>query len=364
MLFILMAAGVFCLAWSNGANDNFKGVATLYGSRALSFRPALLLAGSATLAGSLVSIFLAENLIHSFNGGGLLTHGGLSDAMLAATALSAGATIFLATRLGMPTSTTHALIGALAGTALVSRPDDINLSKLMTSFAQPLLLSPVASILLAMGVYGIFRRLRSDTGLSADSCVCVGEMEMAPSRVPAGNTAVAVMSASETGLGLSIGSLPSCGNSFTGGSTSVRAGSLINSLHVFSAGSVCFSRAINDTPKIAALLLSAQAVSGCGLTMEIMATVALAMVLGGLLQGRRVAQTISQRITELNIGQGFTANMVTAGLVIGASQGGFPVSTTHVSCGAIFGIGLMNGKRDLKTIIKNLLAWVTTLPQA
>jgi PiT family inorganic phosphate transporter len=71
---------------------------------------------------------------------------------------------------------------------------------------------------------------------------------------------------------------------------------------------------------------------------------------------------MSRRITPLNHGQGLTANLVTAGLVLGASHLGLPVSTTHVVNGAIFGIGIVNGKRNWRTIGHILLAWISTLP--
>jgi PiT family inorganic phosphate transporter len=73
---------------------------------------------------------------------------------------------------------------------------------------------------------------------------------------------------------------------------------------------------------------------------------------------------MSERITSLNPGQGLTANLVTAALVLGASRLGLPVSTTHVSCGAIFGIGLIGRSSEWKTIARILTAWATTLPLA
>jgi len=81
-----------------------------------------------------------------------------------------------------------------------------------------------------------------------------------------------------------------------------------------------------------------------------------------LIQSRRVAETMSRRITDLNTGQGLTANLVTAALVLGASSFGVPVFTTHVSCGAIFGIGAVNGKRHWKVITMILVTRLTTLP--
>jgi PiT family inorganic phosphate transporter len=71
---------------------------------------------------------------------------------------------------------------------------------------------------------------------------------------------------------------------------------------------------------------------------------------------------MSHRITAMNHGQGFTANLVTSVIVIGASRLGMPVSTTHVSCGALFGIGAVAGRAHWQTIGKIFAAWVTTLP--
>ena len=89
---------------------------------------------------------------------------------------------------------------------------------------------------------------------------------------------------------------------------------------------------------------------------------AIAMAIGGLLNSRRVAETMSKRITDLNAGQGLTGNLVTAALVLGASGFGVPVSTTHVSCGAIFGIGMVSGTARWQTIGRILATWMTTLP--
>jgi PiT family inorganic phosphate transporter len=66
----------------------------------------------------------------------------------------------------------------------------------------------------------------------------------------------------------------------------------------------------------------------------------------------------------MNHGQGFSANLVTATLVLLASRLGLPVSTTHVSCGGLFGIGAVTGQARWKVIATVLLAWVVTLPVA
>ena len=71
---------------------------------------------------------------------------------------------------------------------------------------------------------------------------------------------------------------------------------------------------------------------------------------------------MSHRVTEMSPGQGFTANVITALLVIGASRFSLPVSTTHVSCGSLFGIGAVTRQAHWKTIRNIALAWVITLP--
>jgi PiT family inorganic phosphate transporter len=350
--------GALWLAWSNGANDNFKGVATLYGSGTLSYRAALAWATVATLAGSLASVWLAQGLVQTFSGNGLLPPGTFNAAMLAAIGLAAGATVLLATWLGMPTSTTHALTGALVGAALMASADGVNWPLLADKVAQPLLLSPLLAIGLTLLLYPVLRRLRRRFGIGVASCLCVGE---APP-VALTPAAAAALSMALPALRATVGEAPGCAERFDGRPVRVEAQSAINTLHLLSAGSVCFARAVNDTPKIAALFLAAAALDGQAQPAWVIVLIALVMAAGGLIQSRRVAETLSRRITELSHGEGLTANLVTAGLVLGASHLGLPVSTTHVATGAIFGIGALNGKRNWRTIAQILLAWIATLP--
>jgi inorganic phosphate transporter, PiT family len=88
------------------------------------------------------------------------------------------------------------------------------------------------------------------------------------------------------------------------------------------------------------------------------------MAIGGLLNARKVAETMSKKITVMNHGQGFTANLTTAILVVLASLFGLPVSTTHVSVGSLFGIGLTTDKANYPMISAIVLSWLVTLPCA
>ncbi len=369
MLLVLLVACVFILAWANGANDNFKGVATLYGSGTTTFRTALAWATGATLAGSLVSVAFAAKLVSAFRGKGLVPEEFLGIGLLAAVAGAGAVTILLATLLGMPTSTTHALTGALVGAGLAAAgTSGVGWQALATKFAQPLVLSPLLSIALTAMLYIVFRFARERLRVEKETCVCIGEggeRELVPlgaigmSAAPGVGVASALSGALAIEVG--VGQASECVERYAGRVFGIRAQGAVDFVHYLSAGAVCFARAVNDTPKIAALLFGVVALGGSWTT-PALGAVALAMAAGGWLHSRKVAETMSKHITELNTGQGLTANLMTAFLVLGASRMGVPVSTTHVSCGAIFGIGLVNGKREWRTIGKIAATWLTTLP--
>jgi PiT family inorganic phosphate transporter len=190
-------------------------------------------------------------------------------------------------------------------------------------------------------------------GVTRVSCVCIGTEyeEVAPQ---ADGTLMLV----RTGCVVEVDEASACVERYQGQVLALRAGPVLDVLHYISGGAVGFARGLNDTPKIVALLLAGEAFDP---TLGIV-LVAGVMAVGGLLNARRVAETLSRKITGMNPGQGFTANLVTASLVTCASRFGLPVSTTHVSVGALFGIGVVNRTPQWKTIVTILLAWVTTLP--
>jgi PiT family inorganic phosphate transporter len=351
---IILALAVLFLAYANGANDNFKGVATLYGSRAATYRSALAWATVTTLAGSLLALTLAAGLAASFSGKGLVPDSVAEQpAFLLAVALGAGLTVLLASRLGMPVSTTHALTGGLVGAGLLASGGNVRFAALGGSVLLPLLLSPVLAIVLTLAIYPFFSWMRRSVGVTAGTCVCVGSVYEEIVALSDGTLALA-----RTGVALSVGETEVCRERYRGRVLGLEAGWALDGLHYLSAGAVCFARALNDTPKLVAVLLASQAVAPrLGLVL-----VAAAMIVGGLLNSRRVAETMSQKITRMNAGQGFAANLVTAGLVAGASRLGLPVSTTHVSVGALFGIGAANGTARARTVLAILIAWITTLP--
>ncbi len=304
MISLSLIALVAALAYANGANANFKGVASLFGSGTTRYRTAVHWAALMTAAGAAVGVWWTAELLKAFSGKGLVPDALTADpAFVLAVAAGATATGSLATWLGFPVSTTHALTGALLGTGLWVMPAELDWTRLWTAFAQPLLLGPLVAVAVGAVLYRVLRAAR-----------------LAPDH---------------------------------------RTRTL-DALHFTSAGAVCFARGMNDTPKMAALLLgltSLSATSG-------MLLVAAAMTAGGLISARRVAETLAHKITGMNPGQGFAANLATALLVLLGSFKGLPLSTTHVTVGALLGIGITTRQAKWRTAVPVLLAWIITLPCA
>jgi PiT family inorganic phosphate transporter len=342
----LIAVALF-LAFNNGANDNFKGFATVWGSDTLSYRQALLLATLATLAGSVASWLLADNLIQQFSGKGLVPNAVASTpAFILSVACGAAMTVFLATRLGFPISTTHALIGGLIGAGLGQIGGQVDLNKLLNSFVVPLLLSPLLA-----ASFGLFFYKVIDSRRSKAECACVVE-----------STSMSLNSNSAT-MGSSmpmfmISTDAACNSTPTLARFSMTQ--ILKKVHIGSAVTICFARAVNDTPKLAALLFAAQFTN----SKLPIALVGIMMAIGGLVFAKKVATTMSQKVTRMDDVQGLTANLITASLVLMASKFGLPVSTTHVSVGAIAGVGASAGTLNWQALRSILLSWLATLPLA
>jgi PiT family inorganic phosphate transporter len=354
VLAILLA--VLFLSYANGANDNFKGVATLFGSGTATYRTALLWATVTTLAGSLCALLFAQGLIDTFKGKGLVPDAVTTQGrFLLGVSLAAAGTVLIATCVGMPVSTTHALTGGLVGAGLLAANGDVRFDALGKQFVLPLLFAPVASLLLAVVLYLAAHWLRQSTDVTSQTCVCVAGVREEVSFQPDGTLRLV-----RTGALFEVASVAECRTRYDGAVAGVNVGPVLDGLHYLSGGAVGFARGLNDTPKMVALILAGEATHpNVGLLL-----VAVVMAVGGIISARRVAETMSKKITRLNPGQGLTANIITAFMVTVASRWGLPVSTTHVSVGSLFGIGLVNGTARRKTIFSILIAWVTTLPTA
>lgn len=301
MLVVLLFLAAGFVAFTNGANANFKGVASLYGSGTTTLRTAALWGTATTFAGSIAALFLADHLLLAFRGRGVVPDDLVtSQTFVCAVALGAALTSFLATRLGFPVSTTHALVGALVGAGLAGN-GDVRFAAVGKLFFYPLFFSPIVAAIAGAAVFLLLKAVR----LLPDR------------RTPT-----------------------------------------LDVLHFLSTGAASFARGLNDTPKMVALML---AVPGLAVHWAFL-IVAAAIVAGGLLDITRVAETLGKKVTDMNPGEGFAASLVTAGLVTTASLHSLPVSTTHVSVGSLFGMGAAAGRVHWRKVGEILLAWVSTVP--
>ena len=355
----LLVMAALAITFANGANDNFKGVATLFGSGTANYRRALLWATVTTMAGSLMALVLSSSLVARFSGSGLVPDALTGDAaFLTAVGGGAAATVLLARVTGFPISTTHALTGALAGAGFFAADGQLHLSALGTGFVAPLLLSPLTAALLVVMMYASVCALRRRSGNTADVCVCVARTESAIDPAAACASGITDRPTLVAAVPI-VGRVSEC--TAHGLTPRATASGLLDAAHHLSAGAVGFARGVNDTPKLLALLLPAQVLLP---TESALLLVAVVMAVGGLLGARPVAETMSHRVTAMTPGQGLLANATTAAVVLFASRFGLPVSTTHVSTGTLIGLGAVNKKAHWRTINQIVLAWVVTLPCA
>ncbi|WP_427160804.1 anion permease [Aliinostoc sp. HNIBRCY26] len=292
------------LAYAKGSNDNFKGVATLFGSRITSYQTAILWATFTTFAGALTSIFFADSLVQRFSGQGIVRDAiAQGDNFHIAVAIATALTVMIATNLGLPVSTAHSLIGAIFGASLVAIGLEANSKILLNSFVLPLFISPIIAISLSAGIYSLTEYIQPKLSLAVNQ-------------------------------------------------------KLVDNIHYISAGLICFIQGFYETPRLVSLVIVIEYFSRQGAII----TIAMAMGLGGLISSQRIAETISLKITPINPTQGLSANIITSILVIIANFFALPISTTHVAVGSILGAGIITEKVNKFVVFKIIIAWILTLP--
>ena len=352
----LLAVAAF-LAAANGANDAGKPVATLAGSRATSYRGALLWGTLATVAGALASSVVAVGLARTFASGFLFDAAGGGGREATAAAIAAAVWVCLATWRGRPVSTTHAIAGALIGAGIASGGAAmVKWAALVPKVFIPLALSPLAAAALGAALHPLVERgMRRWRG----ACLCVGVAQGRLATEMALNASGPSFLVAPSLPTARVGSDPEECRSPRTMAITVRP----VHLHWLSAGLTSFARGLNDAPKIAALSLPLMVAGGAwkGASFVI---VAIAMGLGSILGGARIARTLGEKIARLEHHEALGANLATSILVLAASPLGLPVSTTHVATGAITGAGLSTGARGVSWgVLRDIvIAWMVTLP--
>ena len=392
---VLATAFAFFMSWGIGANDVANTMGTSVGSKAITITQAIIIAAvfeglGAFLAGAQVTntirsqIFNVSTLAHNPQ---TLIFGMLSSL------LSAGSWLIIATRCGWPVSTTHTIIGALIGFALMvlgvhsiywSQITNIVLSWIVTpiiagviSFAlfrsvQTLIFNadyPIKSAKRYVPFYVflvsfIFSLVTLFSGLKhvglhltswqnmyiavAFSCLCVLISLLTLRKIPNENP----------------------------GTDHTKDYELIEKsfglLMVFTACALAFAHGSNDVANAIGPLSAIYAMVNNGgqvlaqspIPLWVMGLGASGIVLGLATYGYKVIATIGTEITQLTPSRGFAAQLAAASTVVIASSAGLPISTTQTLVGAILGVGFARGMAALNlSVIRNIfLSWVITLP--
>ncbi|SCL15048.1 inorganic phosphate transporter, PiT family [Micromonospora nigra] len=319
------------LAAVNGANDVSKGVATLAGAGVAAYRTAIIWGALTTLAGALLSVQLGQGMGKLFSSGIVDTDP--TEAFALAVLLGTTSWVALASVARLPVSTTHAIVGALVGGGLVLAPEAIQWQGVLRKVLLPLLLSIVVAYAISVGLALLTRALGRPSRARPEplrATAAVGATR--GGRSTRAVTPMKTASTNDRGLTL---------------------------LHWISSGATSCARGLNDTPKIAAIggfALLPHGYSPTGISI----LVAGAMAVGSL-AGIRVARRLGDNVLKMTHTEGFTANLTTAGLVTSGALLAFPMSTTHVSTGAIVGAaGGQLHRVSGRTVRDFVIAWTVT----
>ena len=396
LLLIMACIFGFFMAWGVGANDVANAMGTSVGAQAITIKQAIIIAmifefTGAWLAGGEVTSTIRSSIIDIESAGfddkpELLIFGMLSSL------LAAGIWLVVASKYGWPVSTTHSIIGAIVGFAVVGISVDsvmwgqvleiiaswvispvfsgtiafllfLSVEKLVLSKDDPLKYAKkfvpyymflvgfvIAMVTLVKGLshIGLEVTFSQSTFLAltfALLTVIIGIFLLRRLRLPDSDEPTAQMQSVERVFGV---------------------------LMIFTACSMAFAHGSNDVANAIGPLAAINSLianngafeAESALPVWILLLGGFGIVTGLAMWGYRVIRTIGKNITELTPSRGFAAEIAAATTVVIASGTGIPVSTTHTLVGAVLGVGLARGMSALNfgVVGRIFLSWIVTLP--
>lgn len=389
-------AAVFGLymTWGIGANDVANAMGTSVGSKAITVKQAILIAAvfefaGVILAGGHVTETVRKGIIDPTP---ILDNPELLVFGMLASLLAAGLWLMIASAKGWPVSTTHSIIGALVGFALVGiGPDAVHWDKIW-QIAASWIISPLVGGTIAFLIMISIRKLVLDTDnpfanakkwgpvyvfmvgfLIALVTLFKGlkhlDIELTTGMSFVWSVVIGLLVALLAWLFIRKKERDPVADEISRFSSVER---VFAPMQVFTACAMAFAHGSNDVANgIGPLAAVVDIVKTGGvvatqteLPIWILALGGVGIVVGLSTMGYRVMKTIGKKITELTPTRGFSAELAAAATVVLASRTGLPVSTTHILVGAVLGVGLTRGIAaiDLRVIGKIVLSWVVTLP--
>jgi PiT family inorganic phosphate transporter len=393
MIILAVIFGLY-MCWGIGANDLANAMGTSVGSGALTVKQAIGIAIifeflGALLAGGHVTKTIRKGIIDPStitNNPEILVYG-----MLAAL-LACAVWLMIASTRGWPVSTTHSIIGALIGFAIVGiGPDSVKWGKVgsvvISWIISPLVGGTIAFILVMSTRKFIFNTdnpLKNAKKYAPVYIFLVGFIislvtmfkglkHLNINLTTAGSFFFAVIFGLITAI-IGYYSTRNIKEDFNANREFSYAGveKVFTPMMLFTACSMAFAHGSNDVANgIGPLAAVYSIVSSGGEVMQhselpvwILLLGGTGIVLGLITLGYRVMLTVGKKITELTPSRGFCAQLAAASTVVIASRTGIPVSTTHILVGAVLGVGLARGigALDLRVILNIVISWVVTLP--
>ncbi|MCL2343719.1 MAG: inorganic phosphate transporter [Firmicutes bacterium] len=298
----------------NGFHDSANAIATSISTRVLSPRVAILMAAVCNFFGALIS----HNVAGTISQG--LVHGNVEQYVIISALIGAIAWNLITWRLGLPSSSSHALIGALLGSVLMDTlsAGDVIWSGLLAKVVLPLVLSPVAGFIVAF----LFMKLLLWL-LASVSRLVVNRW--------------------------------------------------FSKLQIISAAFMALSHGMNDAQKSMGIITLALISGGflvppqsgqAAVPVWVILLCAAAMAIGTSMGGSRIIKTVGMKMIKLTTVDGFAAEASAGAVITVMSALGNPLSTTHVITSAIMGVGSAKRFSSVRwSVVRSMvLAWVVTLP--
>ena len=398
--FILIACFLgFFMAWGVGANDVANAMGTSVGSKAITLKQAILIAAIFEFAGA----YLAGGEVTATIRKGIIDTTSLTDTPelliygMLASLVAAALWLLIASLRGWPVSTTHSIVGAIVGFAMVGIAFDAVYWGKVGTIVASWVVSPLLAGLISFALFKSVQFLVLDTdnpGQKARTYIpyyifYVGFMISMVTLIKGLNH-----------VGLEFSFIQCVLLSLGGGIVAVLIGTFMLSrlvtetalappgtvnterfagvekifavLMIFTACSMAFAHGSNDVANAIGPLAAVVSISQSGgeiaqqamLPTWVLLIGALGIVIGLATLGYRVMATVGRNITHITPSRGFAAELGAATTVVFASATGLPISTTHTLVGAILGVGLARGIAaiNLSVIRSIFMSWLVTLP--
>ncbi len=309
---ILLVVVILALLFdfTNGWHDSANAIATVVSTRVLTPFAAVLMAGVLNVAGAFLSTAVAKTV-----GAGIVDPAAIDQVVVASAMGGAILWNVCTLLLGLPTSSSHALIGGLVGAAFVHGGGKVIKFSGLQSVLKAMVLSPLFGFAVGMSVMLMVTWLffRSPRPFALR---------------------------------------------------------LFSRLQVLSAGFMAFSHGANDAQKVMGIitlaLLSAGKIPTAEVPTWVIIACAAAMGLGTVLGGWKIVRTLGMRILKLEPVHGFAAETSAAAVLLVTAQIGLPVSTTHTITSSVMGVGVIKRLSAVRwgVTARIVYAWLFTLPGA